>query len=139
MMANRLCALLMLATLMGMPSYGHTAQAGPSAAGIVLVQDRLEMRSFQPYAGLQDENVPVDVPIQRGVKKVRPEIVKPTAVNPVIDTGVPSPFTAQWYRLPAPRPIAASSRERGSTRHSPGSGGSATEPPAFQAAGRLSA
>ena len=76
MMANRLCALLMLATLAGMPSTGHTAQAGPSAAGIVLVQDRLEMRSFQPYAGLQDENVPVDVPIQRGVKKVRPEIVE---------------------------------------------------------------
>ena len=56
------------------------------------------MRSFQPYAGLQDENVPVDVPIRRGVKKIRPEIVKPTAVNPVIDTGVPSPFTAQWYK-----------------------------------------
>src|SRR5688572_13349231 len=102
-MPNRLCALVMLATLAGMPSTGHTAQAGPSAAGIVLVQDRLEMRSFQPYAGLQDENVPVDAPVQRGVRKTRPEIVRPTAVNPVIETGVPRAFTAQWYKYCAQR------------------------------------
>ena len=66
--------------------------------GIQLVQDRLELRSYEPYSTLQYGFRPEPPSPPRGVLKTRPEIVKPTRVAPLINSGAPVPYTADWYR-----------------------------------------
>ncbi len=61
-----------------------------------LVIDRPEIRSYQPYSGLQFGFRP-KLPIQRGVRVSRPEIVMPRPVAPLIEYGPPTPYSAQWY------------------------------------------
>lgn len=72
--------------------------AEPPASGIERVQDRLELRSYEPYATLQFGFRPEPPSPPRGVRKVRPEIVQPTAVAPLMRPNVPEPFSAAWYR-----------------------------------------
>ncbi len=72
------------------------AQAGSSA--IHPVQDRLELRSYEPYAGLRfDWDVPRYVPPQRGLAPARPQVIMPSRKSPVIHQGTPEPYTAHWY------------------------------------------
>ena len=75
----------------------EAAQSG----GIELVQDRLELRSYEPYSTLQYGFRPEPPSPPRGVRKTRPEIVAPTRVAPLIRSGAPTPYTADWYRYRA--------------------------------------
>jgi hypothetical protein len=63
---------------------------------LIRVQDRLELRSYNPYAGLQFET-PLYGPPQRGVGPTRPEVIMPSRKSPIIHQGTPEPYTAQWY------------------------------------------
>jgi hypothetical protein len=63
---------------------------------IVAVVERPEIRSFQPYSGLQYGFRPTPRP-QRGVVEKRPRVVTPTPVPPLIEYGTPTPYSAQWY------------------------------------------
>jgi hypothetical protein len=58
---------------------------------------RQELRSYQPYAGLQEAPVVPLPPEERGVERRRPEIPMPRARSPVITHGTPDAYTAQWY------------------------------------------
>ena len=62
--------------------------------GVIGRGDRLEMRSYQPYSGLQYGFRPPPQ-TEHGVKTDRPEIVQPIPLAPLIET--PTPFTALWY------------------------------------------
>jgi hypothetical protein len=62
----------------------------------IQVQDRLELRSYNPYAGLQFET-PLYGPPQRGVGPTRPEVIMPSRKSPIFHQGTPDPYTAQWY------------------------------------------
>ena len=74
-----------------------TALTGDATTRAVTpVVDRLEMRSYQPYSTLQYGFRP-SPPVQRGVKRTRPEIVMPTPRAPLIEYGRPSPYSALWY------------------------------------------
>ena len=50
--------------------------------------DRPEIRSFQPYSGLQSGFRPAP-PIQRGVRTSRPQVVMPKPVAPMIGYRTP--------------------------------------------------
>ncbi len=63
---------------------------------VIRVIDRPEMRSYQPYAGLQFGFRP-DPPVERGVERKRPEVIMPTPLQPLIEYGKPGPYSAQWY------------------------------------------
>jgi hypothetical protein len=63
---------------------------------LIQVQDRLELRSYNPYAGLQFET-PLYGPPQRGVGSTRPEVIMPSRKSPIFHQGTPDPYTAQWY------------------------------------------
>ena len=63
---------------------------------LIQVQDRLELRSYNPYAGLQFET-PLYGPPQRGVESTRPEVIMPSRKSPIFHQGTPDPYTAQWY------------------------------------------
>jgi hypothetical protein len=93
-----------LATLVAVSSAAD-ASAGadyygrPVFGGRAEVQ-RPEMRSFQPYSGLQFGFRP-EPPGERGIRpkrKARPEITTPKAVSPLIEYGAPSPNASQYYR-----------------------------------------
>jgi hypothetical protein len=60
------------------------------------VIDRPEMRSFQPYSGLQFGFRPTP-PIQRGVKSKRPKVIMPKRVAPLIEFDRATPNSAQGY------------------------------------------
>jgi hypothetical protein len=60
------------------------------------VIDRPEMRSFQPYSGLQFGFRPTR-PIQRGVKSKRPKVVMPKRVEPLIEYGRAYPSQGYAY------------------------------------------
>ncbi len=68
--------------------------------GIVGRGERLEMRSYLPYSGLQKGFRPPP-PMQHGVVTDRLEIVQPIPLAPLMDT--PTPFSAQWYAYCAER------------------------------------
>jgi hypothetical protein len=67
------------------------------------VIDRPEMRSYQPYSGLQFGFRP-RTPTQRGVKSKRPRIVTPKRVAPLIEYGTTTPYSAQGYAYCAEPP-----------------------------------
>lgn len=94
-----------------------TAPAG-GASAFQLAQQRPEMRSFQPYAGLTDENVPTEAPIRRGVGPNRPQITMPAPVRPIIQRGPPRAYTAQWYAYCADRYFSFEPRTGLYTTHS---------------------
>ena len=75
------------------------AAALAASAGPTLGQagSRPEVRSYQPYSGLQEEPVVPLPPAERGVERKRPEIPTPRARSPVIIHGAPEAYTAQWY------------------------------------------
>jgi len=86
--------------VLGLAGPSAAATALPDFAGtiVVQVQDRLELRSYQPYNGLLFEgDVPRDVAPQRGLAPGRPEVITPSRKSPVIQRGTPAPYTAQWY------------------------------------------
>ncbi len=70
-----------------------TSQASSS---IMPVIDRPEIRSYQPYSGLQQGFRPLP-PVQRGVRTLRPKIIAPKPVAPLILYGPPYPYVAQGY------------------------------------------
>jgi len=57
---------------------------------------RLEMRSYQPYSGLQYGFRP-DPPANRTFGRKPPPIPMPEPVAPLIEYGTPTPYSAQWY------------------------------------------
>ncbi len=66
---------------------------------------RPEMRSYQPYTGLQFGFRP-EPPGRRGIRpepKTRPEIIMPEPVSPLIEYGTSTPHAGQYYRY-CPRP-----------------------------------
>jgi BA14K-like protein len=75
---------------------GATADQFADKAPLIRVQDRLELRSYNPYAGLQFEE-PLYGPPQRGVESTRPEVIMPSRKSPIFHQGTPDPYTAQWY------------------------------------------
>ena len=88
------------AMVLGPASASAAATALPDFAdgGVVRVQDRLELRSYQPYSGLLFEgDVPRYVAPQRGLAPGRPEVVTPSRKPQIIQRGTPDPYTAQWY------------------------------------------
>jgi hypothetical protein len=74
----------------------RAAPLATTAGPLMPVIDRPEMRSYQPYSGLQYGFRPTP-PIERGMRRDRPEVVMPTPVPPLIRSGVPHPYSAQWY------------------------------------------
>jgi hypothetical protein len=75
---------------------GAIADAFSDRPPLIRVQDRLELRSYNPYAGLQFET-PLYGPPQRGVGPTRPEVIMPSRKSPIFHQGTPDPYTAQWY------------------------------------------
>jgi hypothetical protein len=67
------------------------------------VVDRPEIRSYQPYSGLQFRFRP-EPPLQRGVRQKRPKIVAPKPVEPVIEFGSPRPYSVERYTYCPDRP-----------------------------------
>jgi hypothetical protein len=74
-----------------------------SAVGATPVVDRPEMRSYQPYSGLQFNFAPTP-PVQRGVHRKRPRIVQPRPVAPVIEFKGSSPYSSGGYAYCLDRP-----------------------------------
>jgi BA14K-like protein len=75
---------------------GEIADQFADKPRLIQVQDRLELRSYNPYAGLQFE-APLYGPPQRGVEFTRPEVIMPSRKSPIFHQGTPDPYTAQWY------------------------------------------
>jgi hypothetical protein len=67
------------------------------------VIDRPEIRSYQPYSGLQFNFSP-EPPVQRGVHQKRPKIIAPRPVEPVIELGPPGPYSVERYAYCPDRP-----------------------------------
>jgi hypothetical protein len=67
------------------------------------VIDRPEIRSYQPYSGLQFNFAP-EPPLQRGVQQKRPKIIAPRPVEPVIEFGPPNPYSVERYAYCPDRP-----------------------------------
>jgi hypothetical protein len=67
------------------------------------VIDRPEIRSYQPYSGLQFNFAP-EPPVQRGVRQKRPKIIAPRPVEPVIEFGPPRPYAVERYAYCSDRP-----------------------------------
>jgi hypothetical protein len=74
---------------------GALALAAPPA--FAQAGKRQEMRSYQPYAGLQIAPVVPLPPAERGVERKRLETPMPIPRSPVIAPGAPAAYTAQWY------------------------------------------
>lgn len=81
-----------------------------SGAFGTLIVDRPEIRSYQPYSGLQFNFSP-EPPIQRGVGQKRPKIVAPRPVEPVIEYGAPRAYSAEGYAYCPDRPGQIEPRE----------------------------
>ena len=75
----------------------------PSARPVTPVIDRPEIRSYQPYSGLQFNFAP-EPPLQRGVHQKRPKIIAPRPVEPVIEFGPRRPYSAERYAYCPDRP-----------------------------------
>jgi hypothetical protein len=67
------------------------------------VIDRPEIRSYQPYSGLQFNFSPEPLP-QRGVHRKRPKIVAPRPVDPVIEYGPSGSYSTGGYAYCTDRP-----------------------------------
>jgi hypothetical protein len=80
--------------------YESASQSGPL---IVPVIDRPEIRSYQPYSGLQFNFAPTP-PVQRGVHRKRPKIVEPRPVEPVIEYGASRAHSTGGYAYCLDRP-----------------------------------
>ncbi len=88
--------LAVLAATLALTGSGSAFSPGRiTVAGVIFVQTRPELRSFQPYAGLQDQNVPIVPPLPRYT--TRPAVIMPTPLPPVIHHGAPRPYSDQWY------------------------------------------
>jgi hypothetical protein len=79
------------------------AIAIPPSPVVTPVIDRPEIRSYQPYSGLQF-NFSLDQPVQRGVHQKRPKIIVPRPVEPVIESGPPRAYSVERYAYCADRP-----------------------------------
>ncbi len=80
------------------------ALAGSLSFG--LAPQRPEMRSYQPYSGLQFGFRP-EPPGQRGIRlnpSTRPKIIMPEPVSPLIEYHTPTPRAGQYYRY-CSRPV----------------------------------
>jgi hypothetical protein len=84
-------------------SSAETLQRPAETWMLTPVVDRPEMRSYQPYSGLQFGFRPT-APIQRGVKSKRPRVVMPKRVGPTIEYGRATPYSAQGYAYCADPP-----------------------------------
>lgn len=67
------------------------------------VIDRPEIRSYQPYSGLQFNFTP-EAPAQRGVHQKRPKIIVPRPVEPVIEFGPRRAYSVERYAYCPDRP-----------------------------------
>jgi hypothetical protein len=82
---------------------GLIVPAAPVAAGGIggavasrpLIVERPEIRSYQPYSGLQFGFRPE--PRRRRIGKARPQVVMPEPVAPLIEYGTDQPYSAQYY------------------------------------------
>ncbi len=74
-----------------------------SARPVTPVIDRPEIRSYQPYSGLQFNFAP-EPPLQRGVRQKRPKIIAPRPVEPVIELGPPRAYSVERYAYCPDRP-----------------------------------
>jgi hypothetical protein len=103
--AIALAALIALPVAPGVSSPRGAEGVHQTAAASMLVPviDRPEMRSFQPYSGLQYGFRPTS-PIKRGVKSKRPRIVMPKRVAPLIENGRATPYSAHGYAYCADPP-----------------------------------
>jgi hypothetical protein len=62
--------------------------------------ERPEIRSYQPYSGLQFDFRP-EPPGERGIRpkrETRPRVVMPVPVSPLIEYGQSNPDASQYYR-----------------------------------------
>ena len=82
------------------PSMDPAVRSTPQIAPVI---DRPEMRSYQPYSGLQFNFAPTP-PVQRGVHRKRPKVVAPRPVEPVIEYGPSRPYSSGGYAYCADRP-----------------------------------
>jgi hypothetical protein len=98
---------LFTSVLLVAAAIGDAAGAGPivplhhpnvirSTPQIMPVIDRPEIRSYQPYSGLQFNFAPTP-PVQRGVHRKRPKVVAPRPVDPVIEYGPSRPYSMGRY------------------------------------------
>ena len=84
-----LLCIIALSSAAAAPFGAGAALLGLSnAATLTPVVDRPEMRSYQPYSGLQFGFRPTP-PVQRGVRSSRPRVVMPKPVAPLIGYGNP--------------------------------------------------
>jgi hypothetical protein len=74
---------------------GAIALAAPPA--FAQAGSRHEMRSYQPYSGLQVAPVVPLPPAERGAERKRLETPAPVPRSPVLVPGAPAAYTAQWY------------------------------------------
>ena len=81
-----------------------------SARRVPPIIDRPEIRSYQPYSGLQFNFAP-EPPLQRGVHQKRPKIIAPRPVEPVIELGRPGPYSVERYAYCPDRPGQIEPRE----------------------------
>jgi hypothetical protein len=98
-LASTLVASALIALSPSWAAVSHAAEAfqrPPELWMLTPVIDRPEMRSYQPYSGLQFGFRPTP-PIQRGVKSKRPRVVMPRRVAPLIENGTDTPYAAQGY------------------------------------------
>jgi hypothetical protein len=89
-----LCAAALAAALSGAVDPAG-AGARLSTPGALPPIERPEIRSYQPYSGLQYGFRPPP-PAER-TRPTRPRILAPAPLSPLIRPGVPHPYTAQWY------------------------------------------
>jgi hypothetical protein len=98
-LARALVAIGLIALSSSWAAISHASEILPPPAEfsmIIAVIDRPEMRSYQPYSGLQFGFRPTP-PIPRGVRSTRPRIVMPKRVAPLIEYGTATPYSAQGY------------------------------------------
>jgi hypothetical protein len=88
------------AVLVAAGAFAAPAAAGGIGGSVITrppIVERPEIRSYQPYSGLQFGFRP-EPPRQRRIGEERPAVVMPEAVPPLIEYGAEQPYAAQYYR-----------------------------------------
>jgi hypothetical protein len=95
--------LLLLPGQASSTAFPAVSEAASGGVVVVQVADRPEMRSHQPYSGLQFGFRP-EPPSIRGVTRMRPRVIAPTPRQPLIEYGTQDPDSARWYKYCAIHP-----------------------------------
>lgn len=75
------------------------AAAGGIGGSIITrppIVERPEIRSYQPYSGLQFGFRP-EPPRRRRIGEPRPQVIMPQPVAPLIEYGTKTPYSARYY------------------------------------------